>query len=166
MDWLKSLAPTLGTALLGPLGGVAAEFIADKLGASDKTVDGIKSLLSGMKPEDTIKLKQMDLDFQKFMAENNIKIQLAQIDVNKAEATSTNWFVAGWRPAVGWIGAFGLLYAAMLEPLARFVAQVGFHYAGAFPALDTTITMQVLFGILGLGVYRTAEKIKGAEGNR
>ena len=83
-----------------------------------------------------------------------------QLEINKVEAASTNWFVAGWRPAVGWIGAFSLGYAAILEPLIRFTASVGFGYKGAFPILDSNITMQILFGILGLGAYRTVEKVK------
>lgn len=81
-----------------------------------------------------------------------------QLDVNLEEAKSTNWWVAGWRPACGWVGAAGLAYGAILEPLARFVAAVGFGYAGAFPALDTTITMQILFGLLGLGAMRSYDK--------
>lgn len=85
---------------------------------------------------------------------------LAQIQVNMEEAKSTNWFVAGWRPACGWIGALALGYAAIGEPLARFIAKVGFQYEGEFPAIDTSITMQILFGILGLGAYRTVEKVK------
>jgi len=84
----------------------------------------------------------------------------AQIAVNAEEAKSANWFTSGWRPACGWIGALGLGYAAILEPLIRFVAKVGFGYAGAFPVIDTSITMQILFGILGLGAYRTVEKVK------
>lgn len=83
-----------------------------------------------------------------------------QLDINKVEAASTNWFVAGWRPAVGWIGAFSLGYAAILEPLIRFTATVVFEYKGTFPILDSNITMQILFGILGLGAYRTVEKVK------
>lgn len=86
---------------------------------------------------------------------------LAQIELNKEEAKSTNWFVAGWRPCVGWIGALGLAYAAVLEPLVRFVAVVMFKYQGTFPILDTTLTMQILFGLLGLGAYRTYEHVKG-----
>jgi hypothetical protein len=85
---------------------------------------------------------------------------LEQIKVNVEEAKSTNWFVAGWRPACGWIGALALGYAAVFEPLARFISQVAFGYVGGFPELDTTITMQVLFGILGLGAYRSIEKVK------
>jgi hypothetical protein len=48
----------------------------------------------------------------------------------------------------------------VLEPLIRFLAVVGFGYKGTFPLIDTSITMQVLFGILGLGAYRTYEKTR------
>ena len=84
-----------------------------------------------------------------------------QLDVNIEEAKSSNRFVAGWRPACGWVGAAGLAYSAILEPLARFVAAVGFGYAGVFPLLDTTITMQILFGLLGLGAMRSFDKKNG-----
>ncbi len=82
----------------------------------------------------------------------------AQIGVNAVEAANESTFVSGGRPFVIWVGGFGLAYAAILEPLLRFIAAVGFHYTGAFPAIDTTITMQVLFGILGLGAFRSYDK--------
>jgi len=94
------------------------------------------------------------------------QIQIEQIRVNAEEAKSTNWFVAGGRPAIMWICGFALAYAAVIEPIGRFIAKVWFGYEGEFPVIDTDLTMQVLFGILGLGAYRMAEKIKGAEGNR
>ena len=70
------------------------------------------------------------------------------------------------RPFIGWICGVSLCYVAILEPVARFVAQVWFAYTGAFPTIDTQLTMQVLLGMLGLGAMRSAEKIKGAENNR
>ena len=85
----------------------------------------------------------------------------AQIEVNKIEAASADPFTSRWRPFVGWVGGFGLAYAAIIDPLARFVAKVVFNYAGAFPVIDTTITMQVLFGLLGLGAMRSIERVKG-----
>lgn len=88
-------------------------------------------------------------------------VDLAQIEVNKAEAASTNWFVAGGRPAVLWICAAALAYVAILDPIARFVAQVGFDYTGPFPTIDTDITLQVLLGLLGLSGMRSFEKHKG-----
>ena len=89
----------------------------------------------------------------------------AQITVNQQEAASTNWFVAGGRPFIIWGCGFGLIYASLIEPVARFIATVGFQYHGTFPELDTATTTQVLFGVLGLGAMRTVEKLKGAAGN-
>lgn len=84
-----------------------------------------------------------------------------QTDVNKIEAASSSLFVSGWRPFVGWICGFALAYAAILEPIARFVAQVVFEYSGSFPIINTETTDTILWGMLGLGVIRGAEKIKG-----
>ena len=89
-----------------------------------------------------------------------------QIQTNVEEAKSTNWFVAGWRPGIGWVCGAGLAYAALVEPFARFIAKVWFGYTGEFPVISTDLTLQILMGLLGLGAYRTVEKIKGAEGNR
>lgn len=88
-------------------------------------------------------------------------LQQGQMDINKEEAKSSSVFVAGWRPFIGWTCGFALLYAAILEPLARFMAVVLFKYLGSFPVIDTNITMQVLLGLLGLGGMRTFEKFKG-----
>ena len=89
-----------------------------------------------------------------------------QLQVNVEEAKSTNWFVAGWRPGIGWVCGAGLAYASLIEPFARFIAKVWFGYTGEFPVIDTNLTMQILMGMLGLGAMRSIEKIKGAEGNR
>ena len=89
-----------------------------------------------------------------------------QIQTNIEEAKSTNWWVAGWRPAIGWVCGAGLAYAALVEPFARFAAKVWFGYTGDFPVIDTDLTLQILMGMLGLGAMRSVEKVKGAEGNR
>lgn len=83
-----------------------------------------------------------------------------QLQINTEEAKSTRLFVSGWRPAVGWVCGLAFAYAAVIEPMARFVSAVAFGYKGAFPAIDTALTMQILFGILGLGALRTREKEK------
>ena len=89
-----------------------------------------------------------------------------QIQPNIEEAKSTNWWVAGWRPAIGWVCGAGLAYAALVEPFARFAAKVWFGYTGDFPVIDTDLTMQILMGMLGLGAMRSVEKIKNVEGKR
>ena len=87
--------------------------------------------------------------------------QNAQIEVNKVEAASGSLFIAGWRSYVGWVCGFALSYVSIIEPIGRFIAQVFYSYTGPFPVIDTTITMQVLLGLLGLGGLRTFEKVKG-----
>ena len=87
--------------------------------------------------------------------------QLQQIDVNKIEAASSSLFVAGWRPFVGWVGAAALAYAALIEPMSRFIATVIFNYTGLFPILNTEITLQILMALLGFGGMRSFEKAKG-----
>ena len=88
-------------------------------------------------------------------------IQLAQIAVNAKEAESESIFKAGWRPFVGWAGALSLTYVSILEPFMRFISTVVFQYMGTFPIIDTTITMQVLFALLGMGAYRSFDKFQG-----
>lgn len=100
---------------------------------------------------------QLELESRKIDQAND----MAQIAVNTEEAKSANLFVSGWRPFVGWACGFALCYVAILDPLARFIAGVIYGYTGKFPEIDTTITMQVLFGLLGLGGMRTYEKSKG-----
>lgn len=84
-----------------------------------------------------------------------------QIAVNVEDAKSTDNFQRRWRPFVGWVCGVAFGYAAILDPLLRFIAAVGFGYTGAFPAIDTNLTMQVLFGLLGLAGLRTMEKREG-----
>lgn len=85
----------------------------------------------------------------------------SQIGTNTVEAASTSLFVAGPRPFVMWICGFALLYSSIFEPIARFVATVIYRYTGQFPVIDTTITMQLLIGLLGLGAMRSYDKVKG-----
>jgi len=112
-------------------------------------------------PEDKLKRLELESQIRKAIIEQEGAIQKAQIEVNAQEAKSSNVFISGWRPFVGWVGAISLAYVSIIEPVLRFVAKVFFDYSGVFPVIDTTITMQVLLGILGLGTLRTREKEKG-----
>ena len=86
---------------------------------------------------------------------------VSQTKINEIEAGSSDSFTRRWRPAVGWVGVIALGYASILEPVGRFIAQVMFGYGGAFPVIDTDLTLQVLLGLLGLGAMRSVEKFKG-----
>jgi hypothetical protein len=86
---------------------------------------------------------------------------MAQVEVNKAEAKHRSIFVAGWRPFVGWICAVALGYHFVLHPIVLF----GAGWAGVeipeLPAFDMDSLMTVLLGMLGLGGLRSYEKSKG-----
>lgn len=160
IDIIKAVAPTIASALGGPLAGAAVSFIAGKFG-TENTQEAVQKAVEGFTAADTVKLKALDLEFQEHMSDLGIKIDLAQIDVNKSEAQSEHWFVAAGRPAVIWVGAAAFAYAGIIEPFARFIAQVGFHYTGGFPVLDTTMMFQVLGSLLGIAGMRSFDKYQG-----
>lgn len=81
----------------------------------------------------------------------------AQIEVNKVEAASGSVFVAGWRPAIGWVGAAALAYAYILQP---FIGV--FH---ATPVYDLDGLYNVVLAMLGVGAMRSFEKAKGVSTN-
>jgi hypothetical protein len=83
-----------------------------------------------------------------------------QIDVNKVEAGSSNLFVAGWRPAIGWIGASALGWTWIVAPLVNWVAAL----CGANvnpPSLPAESIYPVILGMLGISASRTIEKMQG-----
>jgi hypothetical protein len=102
---------------------------------------------------------------QKQAAEDALRSSLqgwdaTQNTVNAAEADSSSVFVAGWRPAIGWICALALGYQYVLLPIAIWIAALQHSVIPSPPKLDDTL-WQLMFGMLGMGGLRTYEKIKG-----
>ena len=87
------------------------------------------------------------------------EIAKAQIAVNNTEAAHKSLFVAGWRPATGWICASGLGFNYIAVPLGNFYLAVSGNSI-VIPSLDLSEMLPVLMGMLGLGAYRTYEKTK------
>lgn len=86
-----------------------------------------------------------------------------QAEVNLKEAESPSLFVAGWRPAIGWLCGAGVLYVFAVQPtVAWLCAMAGLQSP---PLLDTSALMTLLLGMLGLGGLRTIEKTQGVESN-
>jgi hypothetical protein len=87
-----------------------------------------------------------------------------QLEINKVEAQHGSIFVAGWRPAVGWICGIALGWNFVVHPMLLWVAfvfpDVPVDLSTA-PQLDTGELMTVLLGMLGLGGLRTYEKRVG-----
>lgn len=110
---------------------------------------------------DATEIEKAKIDQVTAAMQAEYSLLLGQLDINKIEAASSNWLTSGWRPFVGWVCGSALAYAAIIEPVARFTAAVMFGYAGPFPAIDTTITLQVLLGMLGFGATRSLDKYLG-----
>ena len=107
--------------------------------------------------------RQLDLEEKKI----DQATDLAQIEVNKVEAASSSVFVAGWRPAIGWIGAAAMAYQFLLYPMFLWVWT---YLQGTGwvpkelqppPVLDADQLWVILSGILGIAGMRSFEKTKG-----
>jgi len=130
-----------------------------------KVVDVVGNKLGVDMSSDEMKGKRLDieLELQKLASLAETQIQAAnlrQIDVNVAEAQNANLFVAGWRPAVGWICAVALGYHFVGQPVIAFIAAALGHTI-PLPVFDMQTLMTVLMGMLGLGAMRTYEKVYG-----
>lgn len=92
---------------------------------------------------------------------------LAQMEVNKTEAQNQNLFVAGWRPAVGWVGAAAMAYQFLLYPLLVWswtwmqAEQIVPQDVKPPPMLDTEALWVILSGMLGIAGMRSFEKTRG-----
>jgi hypothetical protein len=94
--------------------------------------------------------------------EADLQLALAQADINKVEAASPDFFRSGWRPFVGWICGLGLAYQFLFLPIASGLAPALLPGAAVhFPPLEMQTLLTLLGGMLGLGGFRTAEKLKG-----
>lgn len=94
------------------------------------------------------------LELAKLQQSGELAQITGQLEINKAEASSTNWFVAGWRPYIGWICGTGLAYQFLFYPvLVAFVPEI--------ERLDMATLIELLGGMLGLSGLRTFEKLNG-----
>lgn len=91
----------------------------------------------------------------------HVQLMLGQIEINKIEAASEDKFTKRGRPFIIWVCGISLAYSFLLEPFMRFIALVFFKYSGPFPVLQMDELSTILMGLLGLGVMRTVEKVKG-----
>lgn len=120
-DFLKSLAPLLGTAIAGPLGGVAASFIADKLGIDGKTVEAVSEVLNSGKltPDQVANIKLAEIDFQKFCKSHAIdveKVHAADRDSARAMHSTVRSHVPAALTYLLTTGFFGVLAAMFTWP--------------------------------------------------
>lgn len=105
-----------------------------------------------------IEQKKLEYQFKDKLIQHLSEVDKAQSEINKVEAASSRLFIAGWRPALGWVCVLCFFYSSIIYPIAS-------PYLELYQ-LDTNIMMSILMGMLGLGSMRTLEKIKNVEKNR
>ena len=113
MSWKEivgSVAPLLGTALGGPVGGMAGKFLADKLGVPVEDLEGV---VGGADAETMVAIKNADIDFKVKMRELGLKEKhLHQKDRDSARglAKLKGIAVQAILTAVFLTGYFSLIY--------------------------------------------------------
>jgi len=140
---------------MGLISGINIDgnLIGSALGGIGKLAKDIRQAVTGeISPE-----KRAEIEAQLLEIENQ-GLQ-AQIELNKIEAQNASVFVSGWRPAAGWVCVLGLFYTFLLQPLLAWAT------SSKPPEIDTTLLIQLLFGMLGLAGIRTYEKGKGIARN-
>jgi hypothetical protein len=115
MSWLEQVAPTIATALGGPLAGLAVTAIAKVIGVDEKDVQGV--IDNGKMSADQIaQLKLAEIEFQKSTQELGLNFEKLATD-DRASARSMQVATKSWIPgalALGiTIGFFGILLYMM-----------------------------------------------------
>lgn len=110
-DWksvVRAAAPTLATALGGPLAGMAVKAIGDALGLDAATEATLSARLAGASPEDLAKMKQAELDFAAKMAQ--MRIDVFALEVRDRESARQLTLGGVQTPAaLSWIVIVGTL---------------------------------------------------------
>jgi hypothetical protein len=144
---LKGIAPTLATAVAGPLGGAAVTALASKLGVSD-SVDAVAKAIAG-DPAAAQKIAELELEMAKVAADAMIN---EDNNVSKrwdADMSSDSWLSKNIRP---------------MSLVAIFVGYFLFAMMSAFGlnANEAYVTLLGQWGMLIMGAYfggRTVEKL-------
>jgi len=119
----------------------------------------VREAITGKGIEDPNKKAEIELK----LSQLEQALKQGQIEINKAEASNPNWFIAGWRPAIGWVGALALLYTFLLNPLIGWGCQLA-GVKAIPPTLDMGMLFNLVISMLGLGGMRTYEKTKNIQG--
>ena len=125
------------------------------------TLIGPATELAGKFIQDKDKAAQLAHDLTTMADKHSQEAMLAQIEVNKAEASSGSVFKGGWRPFIGWVCGAAFAYHFVLQPLIIFGVAVAGVQIPELPTFDMGSLMTVMMGMLGLGGLRSYEKKQG-----
>lgn len=145
---LISISPIPGESLISSVVNLGTSLI-DRLFPNPADRDKAKLALLEMQQKG--ELAQLDAD---------LKLALAQVEVNRTEAATGSLFIGGWRPAIGWVCALAIAGQFIAHPLVQWYMAYN-HLDVTIPSFDFTSLMTIVLSLLGVGALRTVEKIKG-----
>ena len=114
MNWKKivgKIAPALGTALSGPLGGAATKFMASKLLGESATEADLSAFIEGASPEELARIKTLDHEFQVQM--RKLDIDLAKLN-QEDRASARGLAQLGMGPHVVMSAVYTVMYGVVL----------------------------------------------------
>lgn len=139
------------TKLFAPAVGKTVKDVSEGLGG---LATKLRSAITGeLPPEARAKIEET-------LAEAESLAMKTQGELTKIEASSKSLFLAGWRPALGWICVIGLGLHFIISPLIQWIAILAGKTITT-PQLEVGALMSLVLTLLGVGTMRTYEKKKG-----
>jgi len=113
---IGAVAPTIGTALGGPMGNMAANMVADALGC-EPTPKKLEQAIQAATPEQLAEIKKLDTDFEIKMKELDVDLyELETKDIQDARSK----FSKDWTSRVIGVtvvgGFMGYIFLVTLQP--------------------------------------------------
>lgn len=124
----------------------------------------LKGILDRVIP-DTAEAERVRVQMEAELLQAASQESMAQIEVNKIEASHSSIFVAGWRPFIGWV--CGISLALLYIPTAVIGTALwawACVEAGAIvprPELGTAEVVALVLSLLGMSTLRSREKALG-----
>jgi hypothetical protein len=114
---IGSVAPTIATALGGPLAGTAATAIAEVLGVNSQDPKALERAMAQATPEQLTEIKKAELNFEARMKELDVDIfALETADIQNARANNAKDWTAR-AIALGTMAAFiGYVFLVTIQP--------------------------------------------------
>ncbi len=106
---------------------------------------------------------QAERELRAALLDAAIKGESEQREINKVEAANASLFVAGWRPAVGWLCVATLAYQWIIAPTVSWAFVAAGHDLTPLPVLGKDDAQVLLYALLGLGGLRTLDKLGGSD---
>lgn len=138
--------------ILGKLPNIG-DIVGDVLGEVGKTA---RQVLPDKRADRAQDLEEREFDDRD--AEREYELGKGQIEINKIEAAHESIFVAGWRPALGWVSALGSLMAFVVLPLFTIIQAM--WKGAAVPTYPIENLAALIAYLLGSQITSSVRKIR------